>query len=192
MQNYSPWKSSFRSTLGDRTPHTSSYICLRTGRSRGHDLIKRHLDLSSYVNTICWSISKPQINKSTYLQLRRLLQYYSTALTPILQKKLFTSSKLNYLRNVERVPTESLSLLEGHYLDVECPWGELSPCDSIVQVTRGVVWVGAGEFCSSCWRQGLYTLVSLQTATGNVNDQLRTGRIFYNFFKIFYSTFQLL
>ena len=81
---------------------------------------------------------------------------------------------MNYLRNVERVPTECLGLFEGHYLNVECPWGELSQCDSIVQVTSSVVWVGAGEFCSFFWRQVLDTLVSLQTATGNVNDQLGT------------------
>ena len=177
-------KNSLRRTSGDRPPHTSSHMYVRTGRLVGHDLTSRHLDLSSIVNTSCWNIYKPLITKSTYLQLHRLLSCYSTAITTTLQNKLLTSPEMNYLRNVERVPTESLSLFEGHYLDVECPWGELSPCDSIVQVTRGVVWVGAGEFCSSCWRQGLYTLVSLQTATGNVNDQLRTGRIIYNCFKV--------
>jgi hypothetical protein len=57
---------------------------------------------------------------------------------------------MNYLRNVERVPAEFLGLLEGHCLDVECPFRELSQCDSIVRVTCSVVWVGAGELCSYC------------------------------------------
>jgi len=171
-------KNSFRSTSGDGPPHTSSHMSVRTGRLVGHDLTSRHLDLSSYVNTSSWNIYKPLITKSTYLQLHRLLHCYSTAITPTLQNKLFTSPEMNYLRNVERVPTEYLSLFEGHYLDVECPWGELFQCDSIVQITRSVVWVGAGEFCSSCWRQVLDTLVSLQTATGKGFVQLRIRRIF--------------
>jgi len=77
---------------------------------------------------------------------------------------------MNYLRNVERVPTEFLGLFEGHNLDVECPWGVMSLCDSIVQVTSSVVRVGAGEFCSFFWRQVLDTLVSLQIETGKVID----------------------
>jgi len=93
---------------------------------------------------------------------------------------------MNYLRNVERVPREFLGLLEGHYLDAEFPWGKLSQCYSIVQVTCSVVWVGAGELSSCCWRQVLDTLVSLQTATGKVIYQLRIGRIFYNYFKIIF------
>ena len=160
-------------------------MCLRAGRSGRKDLTYRHSDLSTYVNTRCWYVSKPQITKSTYLPLPRQLDYYSTDITPTLQNKLFTSWEMDYLRNVERVPTECLGLFEGHYLDVECPWRELFQCDGIVQVTRRVVWVGAGEFCSIFWRQVLDTLVSLQTATGNVNVQLPTGRIFYNYFKIF-------
>ena len=133
---------SLRSTLVDRSLHTSSSMCLRTGRSGGQDFTYRHLDLSSYVNTRWWNVSEPQITN------------YAT-------KQIVKNTEKNYLRNVERVPTECLGLLEGHYLDVECPWGELSECNSIVQVTSSVVWVGAGEFCSSCWRQVLDTLVSL-------------------------------
>ena len=154
-------------------------MCLRTERSRGHDLTYRHQDLFSYINARNWNVSKPQIIKFTYLQLHRQLHYYSADITPTLQNELFTSSEINYLRNVERVPTECLGLFEGHYLYIECPWREPSQCDSIVQVTRSVVWVGAGELCSCCWRQVLDILVSLHIEMGKVIDQLRTGRIFY-------------
>jgi hypothetical protein len=158
-------------------------MCLRFGRSGGQDITYTNQDIYSYVNSRCYNFSKPKITRSTYLQFHRELHYYyyyyyySADSTPIHKNKLFTSSYMNYLCNVERVPTEFLGLLEGHYLNVECPWGELSLCDSIVQVTCSVVWVGAGEFCSSCWCQVLDTLVSLQIAMGKAIDQLRTARM---------------
>jgi len=130
------------------------------------------------------NVSKLKITKSTSLKLHRKLHYHPVDSTPTLQNKLFKISEKIYLRKIERVPREFLSLLEGHYLDVECPWGELFQCDSIVQVTCSVVWVGAGEFCSFCWRQVLDTLVSLQIATSKVIDHLRTGRIFYNYYNV--------
>jgi len=43
---------SFSSTLDDQDPHTSSYMCLRTGRSGGHNFTYRHVDLYRYLNTI--------------------------------------------------------------------------------------------------------------------------------------------
>ena len=82
-------KNPFRSTLDDRTPHTSSYLCLRTGRSGGNDFTYRQC---SYVNTSFKNVSKPKIPKSTHFQLHRQLHCYSADIIYTFRNILFTSS----------------------------------------------------------------------------------------------------
>jgi hypothetical protein len=146
---------------------TGTQIYLHTYVQRANTFLNFKLTSASICNPIKYCIT------------------YSAGITPTNQNKWLTSSETNYLCKVERVPTEFFGLLEGHYLDVECPRGELSQCDSVVQVARSVVWVRAGELCSSCWRQVLDTLISLQIGTSKIMYQLRDVRILYNYFKVF-------
>ena len=65
---------SFRSTLGDRTLHTSSYMSLRTGRSGGHSFTYRHVDLYSYLNKYAEMFLNPKLpNPRNYVVILQIL-----------------------------------------------------------------------------------------------------------------------
>jgi len=67
-----------------------------------------------------------------------------------------------YLSEVKGVPLEFLCLFKSHHLDVESPWWILALCDSIVQVSDGVIGVCTSYFCGFLCQQVFDALVCLQ------------------------------
>mmetsp|Transcript_9343 Transcript_9343/g.29469 ORF Transcript_9343/g.29469 Transcript_9343/m.29469 type:complete len:472 (+) Transcript_9343:83-1498(+) len=65
------------------------------------------------------------------------------------------------LGQVEGVEPMPLRLLEGHHLHVQRPGGELAACDRVVQVSDGIVGVGACQLRGLVHRQVLDALVRL-------------------------------